>query len=72
MEEYTELHELIEAAVIGLSQALDNEDMESYTKKLDYYVNEIILAKDIDTQREVGIEVPDDHLILREEKNNAR
>ena len=32
----------------------------------------VILTRYRDAQTEVGIEAPDDHLILREEKNNAR
>ena len=51
MEEYTELHELVESAVIGLSQALDNEDMERYTERLDNYVREITLAKCLDNTK---------------------
>ena len=41
MEEYTELHELIESAEIGLSKELDQKDFEEYSKKLSYYVLEI-------------------------------
>ena len=58
MEKYTELHELVESAVIGLSQALDGKDMKSYTDKLDHYVREI-------AQTTVGNKAPDDYFILR-------